>query len=266
MTTPVIDKRTQRDLDDCLRVDRPVAALAYDYAANEHIPAHDHSKAQLIYAIEGTMTVITREGRWVLLPTRAVWVPAKTRHSILVRSPLRMRTLFFDGTVQAPVEGCAVVAVSALLRELVLSMLKEPRRYPRTGRGSYLAALIRDELNFIHALPLNLPWPKDPRLRKVCEAMQRKPSQRETVEYWADAISISSRTLSRLFCRELNMSFKEWRTQLLLLEAQSRLAQGHKSSRIARSLGYDSHAAFCAMFRRELGVPPLRYLSPCDEG
>ncbi len=28
---------------------------------------------------------------------------------------------------------------------------------------------------------------------------------------------------------------------------------GHKSSRIAHSLGYDSHAAFCAMFRKTLG-------------
>ncbi len=141
-----------------------------------HIPAHEHPKAQLIYAIEGTMTVITREGRWVLLPTRAVWVPARTRHSILVRSVLRMRTLFFDKTVTASVNGCAVVEVSTLLRELILSMLKEPRAYPRTGRGSHLAALIQDELNFVHTLPLHLPWPKEPRLRKVCEAMQRKPS------------------------------------------------------------------------------------------
>ncbi len=69
MATRVIDKRTQRSLDECLKVDRPVAALAYDYAVNDHIPAHEHPKAQLIYAIEGTMTVITREGRWILLPT-----------------------------------------------------------------------------------------------------------------------------------------------------------------------------------------------------
>ncbi len=253
MATQVIDKRTQRSLEECLKVDRPVAALAYDYAANDHIPAHEHPKAQLIYAIEGTMTVITREGRWVLLPTRAVWVPARTRHSILVRSVLRMRTLFFDKTVTAPVNGCAVVEVSTLLRELILSMLKEPRAYPRTGRGSHLAALIQDELNFVHTLPLHLPWPKEPRLRTVCEAMQRKTSLHETIGYWADEASMSSRTLSRLFCKELNMTFKEWRTQLLLLEAQSRLAQGHKSSRIAHSLGYDSHAAFCAMFRKALG-------------
>jgi len=61
MQTRTIDKRTDRILQECLRVDRPVAALAYDYAANDHVPVHEHPKAQLIYAIEGTMTVTTRE-------------------------------------------------------------------------------------------------------------------------------------------------------------------------------------------------------------
>lgn len=259
MRTRIIDKRTQAILEECLNVNRPVAALAYDYVANEYIPAHEHPKAQLIYAIEGTMTVITQEGRWVLLPARAVWVPARTKHAILVRSPLRMRTLYFDRSVKVPMRGCAVIAVSSFLRELILNMLKEPRAYPRTGRGSHLAALIQDELNFAHTLPLYLPWPKEPRLRQVCGAMQKRPSLHKGIDYWANNLSTSSRTLSRLFSKELDMTFKEWRAQLLLLEAQSRLAQGHRSSRIAYALGYDSHAAFCAMFRKALGVPPLQY-------
>ena len=72
---------------------------------------------------------------------------------------------------------------------------------------------------------------------------------------------MSSRTLARLFQRELGMSFLSWRTQLLLLEAQGRLAQGQSSSRIAQGLGYDSHAAFCAMFRKSLGVSPTQHLA-----
>jgi AraC-like DNA-binding protein/mannose-6-phosphate isomerase-like protein (cupin superfamily) len=262
MQTGTIDKRTDKLLQECLQVDRPVAALAYDYAANDHVPVHEHSKAQLIYATEGTMMVTTREGRWVLLPTRAVWVPAKTRHSIRMRTAVRMRTLYFDETVTAPSNSCAVVEVSPLLRELILSMLQEPRSYEETGRGSHLAALIRDELRFTHTLPLHLPWPKDARLRRVCERMQRRPSLHESMDLRASEVAMSSRTLARLFRKELNMSFQEWRTQLLLLEAQVRLAQGQASSRIAASLGYDSHAAFCAMFRRSLGRSPTQHLRP----
>jgi AraC-like DNA-binding protein len=80
------------------------------------------------------------------------------------------------------------------------------------------------------------------------------------MDFWAAEMGISSRTLARLFRSELKMSFQEWRLQLLLLEAQIRLAQGQTSSRIAKALGYDSHAAFSAMFRKSLGLPPSHYL------
>lgn len=217
---------------------------------------HEHAKAQLIYAVEGTMVVTTAEGRWVLLPTRAVWIPARMRHSIRMRSPLRMRTAYFADSVEAPSERCAVVAVSPLLRELILSMQTEPKLYSPQSRAEHLATLICDELRVTPALPLHLPMPQDLRLRKICEAMQRRPSVGEGIELWAARAEISSRTLARLFRSELKMSFQDWRQQLLLLEAQVRLAEGQASSRIAKSLGYESHAAFCAMFRRTLGIPP----------
>ena len=260
MQTESIDKRTDKALAECLTVDRPVALLAYDYSAGDRIPAHEHAKAQLIYAIEGTMTVTTPEGQWVLLPTRAIWVPANMRHSIRMRSRLRMRSVYFDESVVGPAKGCAVVEVSPLLRELIVSMLSEPRAYPPNGRAALLTALICNELRFTHTLPLHLPWPKDSELRKLCEAMQRRPSLAGSMDLWAAEMEISSRTLARLFRSELNMSFQEWRFQLLLLEAQIRLAQGQTSSRIAKALGYDSHAAFSAMFRRSLGISPTHYL------
>jgi AraC-like DNA-binding protein len=171
-----------------------------------------------------------------------------------------MRTLFFDRTVIAPVDGCAIVEVSDLLRELILSMLNEPHAYSEQGRGSHLAALIQDELRFSRKLPLHLPFPKEPRLRRVCEAMQKRPTLRIDLEMWAAEFSVSGRTLARLFRKELNMSFMEWRMQSLLLEAHLRLAQGQKSSRIAQALGYENHAAFCAMFKRQLGTTPSQHL------
>jgi len=260
MQTQSIDLRTDKALAACLRVQRPVAVLAYDYAAGDHVPAHDHSKAQLIYAVEGTMTVATREGQWVLLPTRAVWVPAHTRHSIRMRSALAMRTVFFDETVPDLASACAVVSVSPLLRELIVSMLSERRAYAFDSRGAQIAALICSELRLSRTLPLHLPSPMEPRLRSICSAMQRRPTLADDMEYWASRANMSSRSLARLFRAELKMSFQEWRSQLLLLEAQIRLAQGQSSSRVAKGLGYDSHAAFCAMFRKEIGVSPSEHV------
>jgi AraC-like DNA-binding protein len=176
-----------------------------------------------------------------------------------------MRTVFFDETVPPPATSCAVVNVSPLLRELILNMLQEIRSYSLVGRGAQIAALMCSELSVAHTLPLHLPWPKEPRLLRICNAMQKKPTLAGDMEFWATHISMSSRTLARLFRKELNMSFQEWRSQLLLLEAQIRLAQGQSSSSVAKSLGYDSHAAFCAMFRKATGVSPSEHLkTPSD--
>lgn len=256
MRTETIDIRTDKALAACLRIRRPVAVLAYDYAAGDKVPLHEHAKAQLIYAIEGTMVVSAREGKWVLLPTRAIWVPAHTRHAIRMRGAVRMRTVYFDDTVKPPTENCAVVRVSPLLRELIVSMLSEPREYAASGRGAHIAALICSELRISQTLPLHLPWPEESRLRRICNAMQKNPSLRGDMEHWAASQDMSSRTLTRLFRSQLGMSFHEWRSQLLLLEAQIRLSQGQSSSRVARALGYSSHAAFSAMFRKTMGLSP----------
>lgn len=261
MQTETIDIRTDEALAACVAVDRPVAALAFDYTADDRVPAHEHVKAQLLYAIEGTMVLSTREGKWVLLPTRALWVPAKTRHSIRMRGPVRMRTLFFDHTVTTPTASCAAVSVSPLLRELIVSMLQEPRRYAPTSRGAQIAALISSELHVCHTLPLSLPWPRDAKLRRACDAMQRNPTLRGDMEYWAARLSVSSRTLARLFRDQTGMSFGEWKSQLILLEAHLRLAQGQSSLRIAQALGYASHAAFSAMFRKTTGLSPSEHLA-----
>ena len=171
-----------------------------------------------------------------------------------------MRTVFFDHTVVAPAPGCAVVTVSPLLRELIVSMLQEPVRYAPTSRGAQIAALISSELRVCHTLPLSLPWPRDAKLRKACSAMQRNPTLSGDMEYWAARLGVSSRTLARLFRSETGMSFGEWKAQLLLLEVQVRLAQGQSSSRIATALGYASHSAFSAMFLRATGLTPSEHL------
>jgi AraC-like DNA-binding protein/mannose-6-phosphate isomerase-like protein (cupin superfamily) len=256
MQTETIDIRTDKELSACLRAERSVAVMAYDYPAGDRVPVHEHAKAQLIYAIEGTMTVSTREGRWVLLPTRAIWIPARMRHAIRMRGQVRMRTVFFDETVPPPAPTCAVVGVSPLLRELIVSMLLEPRAYAPNGRGAHISALICSELHLWQTLPLHLPWPKEPRLRRVCNALQKNPRLNGDMEYWATREGISSRTLARAFRANLGMSFHEWRSQLLLLEAHIRLGEGQSSSRVARALGYASPAAFSAMFRKATRVSP----------
>ena len=57
------------------------------------------------------------------------------------------------------------------------------------------------------------------------------------------------------------MPFGRWRQQAVLLQALRMLAEGGTVADVAESLGYGDVAAFSAMFRRALGVPPSRYFA-----
>lgn len=70
------------------------------------------------------------------------------------------------------------------------------------------------------------------------------------------------RTLNRHFQQQTSLTWSEWVRRAKLMEALIRLAQGHSVLRVALELGYGSHSAFSAMFRRVMGVAPSDYFRP----
>ena len=48
------------------------------------LPMHAHGEAQLTFAASGTVQVHTEQGRWLVPPQLAVWVPAGVPHRIEV--------------------------------------------------------------------------------------------------------------------------------------------------------------------------------------
>ncbi|NVJ62500.1 MAG: AraC family transcriptional regulator, partial [Gammaproteobacteria bacterium] len=67
--------------------------------------------------------------------------------------------------------------------------------------------------------------------------------------------------LRRLIRNELNMSFNEWRQQILLIHALEMMARGESIGDVAYTLGYSTPSNFIAMFRRVYGESPTRYFS-----
>jgi AraC-like DNA-binding protein/mannose-6-phosphate isomerase-like protein (cupin superfamily) len=240
---------------------RPVVAKASDHAGPHHFPLHRHLRAQLVYAVAGVMTVRTGEGTWVVPPQQAVWVPSGVEHEVSSATDLAMRTLYIHPAATAGLPGsCCVVTVPPLLRELILHAAKLPAGYPEDGPEARLMAVIPDQLRRLRPEPLHLPIPTDRRLRSITEALSKHPADGRSLGDWARTAGASERTLARLFKQETGMTFGAWRQRLRLLLAIGRLAEGHAVTAVAYDLGYESPSAFVAMFRRELGEPPARYL------
>ena len=255
------------DPADYQRVPRPVAAMAKDFAAGHHILPHSHERAQLIFAAHGAMLIATREGSWAVPPQRAVWMPGGVTHEIRMAGDVAMRTLYVrDDAAARLAPTVRVLAVSPLLRELILRACALPLSYDEAGPAGRLMTLILDEIAALPTVALDLPLPRDARLGRICRALSAEPGATHTLSDWGREAGASPRTLARLFVKETGLTFAAWRQQARLLAATAMLGAGEPITRIALDLGYESPSAFTAMFKRALGAPPSHYFGGGTRG
>ena len=246
--------------EDYQHVSHAVAAMPKDFAAGFEILPHRHARAQLIHATAGTMRVSTEDGVWVVPPQRALWVPGGVTHGIVMLSDTTMRTLYVRGDAAAAMPTvCRVLSVSPLLRELIVRATELPVQYDESGPAGHVVALILSELQGLQSLPLQLPMPRDPRLRGLCTTLLDATGDQRPLEAWARSINVSARTLARRFQNETGLSFGAWRQQARVLEAMGRLGGGEPVTQVALDLGYESVSAFSAMFHRATGAPPSQF-------
>ncbi len=240
---------------------RPVLALVSEVERGGGFPWHRHYRAQLVFAAQGVVTVSVATGTWVVPPEQAVWVPAGTSHQIESPGPFSMHSLYVHPAVCDGLPGeTRVLRVSPLLRALMDRLAALPTFYGPASMAAHLAAVVPEELRLLRPEPLYLPLPSSRPLRAVTDGLIADPADARSLADWARKAGASERTLARLFRRETGMTFGAWRQRLRLVRAVERLAEGAAVTDLALDLGYDSPSAFIAMFRRELGTTPGRYL------
>ena len=107
--------------------------------------------------------------------------------------------------------------------------------------------------------------PTDHRLLRIVRAALDALDQHRTLADWADWGGLSERTLTRLFQKEVDMSFARWLQLARLMSAMERLVSGQSVNEISDALGYSSPSHFILMSRRHFGAPPARYLAQAVE-
>lgn len=250
------------DPEDYQSVPRPVAVMAKSFAPGASVPPHAHRRDQFLYAVEGVTRVTTTDSAWILPPDRALYLPAGTRHAVVMKGRVEMRTLYIrQGVASRLPSQCTAMEVSALLRSLILALLEEPVLYEEGGRGGLLAQLILDEVARTPPLAMGLPMPRDARLLRLCERLMAAPGATATLDDLSQTAGASARTLSRLFQRETGLTFTGWRQRLRFANAMEALVRGEPVGLVARDNGYASASAFTAAFRKALGVTPASLAS-----
>jgi len=252
--------RKRHTVHVCPRLPSPVTALSYELSHGHVIPEHLHPEDQLVYACQGVMTVRTTAGTWVVPAQRAVWIPARTPHSVLISGAVSMRTVYLRARLvrQLPRE-CCVVNVSPLLQNLIVHLCTVGKLSRRSKTNAHLIDVLIDQLETVQAVPLQLPSPSDPRAARVAAALQGHADNYRSLAWACKQAGASKRTIERLFQQETRMSLGKWRQQMRLMRSLQLLAAGEKITSAALEAGYSTPSAFIAMFRKALGTTPRKY-------
>lgn len=261
--SPLRQKRTILNNDiNTDNINAPVVGNP-DFVAEGVFPAHHHPFHQLIYTVHGVVQMSTTQGRWILPPSRALWIPADVEHTLSAKRTAEVRILYIKRKAPAVPKwkDCTVMEVSPLVRELIIECANFPWDYPKSSKEARVAQVLLEQLASLPMSPVNLPMPKDSRALKVAQLVLEDPSNRSTLSELASKTGSTPRTIERIFKSETFMSFGAWRLRQRLMVALELLAEGDSVTNVALATGYESPSSFIASFRTMFGVTPARYFS-----
>ncbi len=252
-----LSRNGQSRLQPFEQAPRPMVGYARDYDPNHETGLHRPPRAERLFATAGGMRLTPEAAGFTVPPGTGLWVPADTVHAVRMDGAVQMRALFLRADAAASGPAVAtVIAVSPLLRELILTVCGEPVVWDARGPIRLVAALVLHEIGRAGTRKLSLPACRDPRLARVAAALIADPADPRDLDGYAAIAGASVRTLARLFRIDTGMSFHQWRRQLRMTEALARIAQGIPPVRVAAAVGYASVPAFGAAFRDTFGTTP----------
>lgn len=250
----------QRPVPELQRLPRPVFARVEDLPQRRTTQAHSHPWVQLSYASRGVLQIRTADGLFLAPPQWAILIPPALEH-VVVNSPgTQMRSLYIDIKALPNIGAeCEVLAVSALLREMIRHFSSLPAEYDQHGADGRLVCVMLDLVSAAPREVFSLPWPTEPGLQHICTAILGAPQSPLRLEEWSADLGLSVRSLERLFLRDTGLNLRRWRLRARLLHALPLLEQGDSVTDVALACGYESTSSFIASFRGFFGRTPGRF-------
>src|SRR3989442_6981171 len=196
---------------------------------------------------------------WLVPPHRAIWLPAGMTHVEELHAPVSVRNLYFGpGLAKGLPRTCCMVNISPLVRELIQHTSRIGALDRKKPAHAHLISVLLDSLFDVPDVPLQLPTPRDPRARRLAEAVRNAPDDEVSIETLSRDAGASRRTMERLFLAETGMTVDEWRRRFRLLHGMQLLARGDSVTNAGVSAGYASTSAFIAAFKKTFRLTPGR--------
>jgi AraC-like DNA-binding protein len=224
---------------------------------------HSHEVHQIEYAMHGVVEVETDAAHYLLPPQQAAWIPVGLEHQAVMNPDVKTVAVMFDPALIPDAGGRArIIAVSPLIREMMIHALRWPIDRSRgddvsDGFFQTLANLVAEALD--HEAPLSLPTSGHP-IVAAALAYTKGHLDSVTADDVSRAVSVSERTLRRLFQDTLGLS---WRTYLLharMMRAMALLAApGQSVQATSSAVGFENLSSFTRCFSQFCGETPSAY-------
>ena len=224
---------------------------------------HSHEVHQIEYALHGIVEVETDSAHYLLPPQQAAWIPVGLEHQAVMNPDVKTIAVMFDpALIPEAGDRARIIAVSPLIREMMVYALRWPihRSHGDDVSDTFfrtLAALVSEALD--HEAPLSLPTSDHPIVARALD-YTKEHLDSVTADDVARAVSVSERTLRRLFTETIGLP---WRTYLLharMLRAMALLAApGQSVQETSYAVGFDSLSAFSRAFTQFCNETPSAY-------
>ncbi|WP_288376669.1 helix-turn-helix transcriptional regulator [Chryseobacterium culicis] len=256
----------QNEEFDADSIQEKVVGIASDMVLHDSGFHFHTTKAQLLYAPSGCMTVTTSDRQLILPPFRMLWIPSNEVHRVNFRNIVAYRSIYFDERYAAKYTntGLRVLHVNPLLKEIIericfweWSALKEDQ--------AHLLKVFWDEVQKAPEEKLELKMPQDSRFKKIAESWTLRHSTPPMLKELAEKTEAVEKTISRIFKKETGLSYQDWRQQWRLQRSIELLVEGNSIGEVSHILDFSSDSAFIEFFKKHTGSTPLQYLMKNQE-
>jgi len=222
---------------------------------------HEHSWHQIVFPFEGILQTKVVGSQFVIPHIGMLFIPANTSHESFVMTDTKFIGIYLNpkNDFNYPNQTKAI-SVTPFLRELILHL-----NHSTTDAGisqeeiKNLLDVLIDHICRSGTYNMKLLVPSDRRLMLIFKALFENPQRDTKLTDWAEQVGASERTLSRLFMRELGMSFPLWRQHLRLVSSLSLLETKLSIQEIAYNVGYNSDSSYIFAFKSLFKQTPQLY-------
>lgn len=240
--------------------------INHDFMGEKYIAEHSHEKVQFLYTEGGVVHVKTENTNYFLPARHYMLIAPGVKHCVFPSSEkVIMRNVYFPVLDSNPefYRETAIYPVNDFLLHFLMYTNKWNGPVPASSEKDYsilkaFACLLPDLSQ--HRLFFSLPVTSNERLNKVLKYLEDNVGNQVLFDDLAANFGFSSRSLSRLFQKELKMSFVQYFILFRMLRALHLIAEKKLTiSEIAYAVGYSSLPTFSNTFAKIIGVRPTEY-------